>query len=88
MRAKSGQSALEAPEIRKEKTTQGISNPTGPRLLSVKQACAYSGLTPWCIRQLVWTGKLPFLRVGEKKIYVERHDLDSWIDRNKETFGA
>ena len=64
------------------------SNPQGPRLLSIKQACQYSGLTDWCLRNLVWQGKLPFVRFGEKKIFVERTDLDALIDYSKETFGV
>jgi excisionase family DNA binding protein len=79
---------MQSPEIRREKTAQWIPNPQGPRLLSIKQACEYSGLTPWCLRNLVWTGKLPFVRFGEKKLYVERADLDRAIDTAKETFGA
>jgi len=88
LKAKSGQSASENLEGRASLREQRIHSPQGPRLLSVKQAVEYSGLTPWAVRQLVWTGKIPFLRVGEKKIYLELSDLDSWIDRNKETFGA
>jgi excisionase family DNA binding protein len=63
-------------------------NPQGPRLMTIKQACAYSGLTDWCLRNLIWTGRLPFVRFGEKKVFIERADLDELIDRSKEVFGV
>jgi hypothetical protein len=72
-------------ENRKEKSTQGINN---PRLLSLKAASEYSGLTLWCLRSLVWGGKIPFVRFGEKKLYLDRVDLDRLIDSKKEVFGA
>jgi len=40
------------------------------------------------MRNLIWTGKLPFVRFGDKKVWVERRDLDLLIDRTKEIFGA
>ena len=30
----------------------------------------------------------PFVRFGDRKVWVERRDLDALIDRSKETFGA
>jgi excisionase family DNA binding protein len=56
--------------------------------MTIKQACQYSGLSDWCLRNLIWGGKLPFVRFGDKKVWVERRDLDALIDRSKETFGA
>jgi hypothetical protein len=39
------------------------------------------------MRNLVWTGRLPFVRFGDKKILIERTDLDSLIDQSKRIFG-
>jgi excisionase family DNA binding protein len=86
-RSKPGQSASETLEGRGSSKARGISSPQGPRLLSIKRACEYSGFTDWTVRNLVWTGKLPYLRV-RKKIWIERSDLDRFIDTNKEIFGA
>ena len=87
-RAKSRQSASETLEGHGSSKAQWIGSPQGPRLLTIKQACQYSGLSDWCLRNLIWTGKLPFVRFGDKKVWVERCDLDALIDRSKETFGA
>jgi excisionase family DNA binding protein len=56
--------------------------------MTIKQACQYSGLSDWCLRNLIWGGKLPFVRFVYKKVWIERRDLDALIDRSKETFGA
>jgi len=87
-RAKSRQSASETLEGRGSSKARWIGNPQGPRLMTIKQACQYSGLSDWCLRNLIWGGKLPFVRFGDKKVWVERRDLDALIDRSKETFGA
>lgn len=87
-RSKSGQSASETLEGRGSSKAQRIANPQGPRLMTIRQACQYSGISDWCMRTLVWTGRLPFVRFGDKKILIERSDLDGLIDRSKETFGA
>ena len=87
-RSKSGQSASETLEGHGSSKAQWIASPQGPRLLTIKQACQYSGLSDWCLRNLIWTGKLPFVRFGDKKVWVERRDLDGLIDRSKGTFGA
>ena len=87
-RSKHGQSASETIDGRGSSRAQWIGSPQGPRLLTIKQACKYSGLSDWCLRNLIWTGKLAFVRFGDKKLWIERRDLDTLIDRSKETFGA
>jgi len=87
-RAKYGQSASENYDGRGSSKGQRISNPQGPRLLTIKQACLYSGLSDWCMRNLIWASKLPFVRFGDKKVWVESRDLSVLIDQTKKTFGA
>lgn len=53
-----------------------------PRLLSLKDAATYLGLTPWQVRRLVWSHAIPSLRVNGK-IYLDRRDLDEFPDRAK-----
>jgi excisionase family DNA binding protein len=88
MRSKYGHKDSETLEGRGSAKPKWIANPQGPRLMTIKQACQYSGLTDWCLRNLVWQGKLPFVRLGEKKVWIERADLDALIDESKERFGA
>lgn len=67
-------------------------NTTG-RLLTLRAAAVYSGLAHWQLRELVITGKLQSLKMpssknpkGESKtFYIDRQDLDAFIDRHKTT---
>lgn len=53
-----------------------------PKLLSIKKASIYSGLTIWTIRQLIWAGKIPVVCVG-RTYYIATEDIDKWIIENK-----
>ena len=52
------------------------------RLLSIKGAAFYLGLSYWGLRGLIWNGSLPAVRAG-RRILVDIRDLDAWIERNK-----
>jgi excisionase family DNA binding protein len=71
----------------KVKEAQGILNPlTVPRLMTLKQASAFLGLTVWALRERVWAGQIPFLKFPEgRKIYIDRQDIEAFIKRNKTT---
>ena len=63
-----------------------MSNPILPRLLSIKKACEYSGLTAWTLRSLIWSGELPVIQFeGTRKMYVDMADLSKVIEANKRT---
>ena len=63
--------------------TQRIPKPTG-RLLTIKQASKYLGLTVWAIRERIWSGQIPAVRFpGGRKLYLDREDLDRFIDQSK-----
>jgi len=51
-----------------------------PRLLTVKQASAYSGATVWAIRQLYWAKDVLGFIAG-RRLLISRESLDAWIDR-------
>jgi excisionase family DNA binding protein len=53
-----------------------------PRLLTVKEAAAYLGSTPWFIRSLVWDRKLPKLKLGNRLVF-DKVDLDDFVSRLK-----
>ncbi len=64
---------------------QRISTPTSPlkkRLYSIPEAAEYLGRSVWSVRELIWNGKLPCVKVG-RRIHLDILDLDQWIDRNK-----
>lgn len=66
--------------------TQGINNPILPRLLTLKKAADYLGLTVWALRERVWSGDIPVVRFPNgRKQYIDRQDLEHFILANKET---
>lgn len=56
----------------------------GPRLLTLPQAARYLGLSPWTIRELIWRGVLPRVRLS-RKILLDQRDLDAAIETAKDT---
>ena len=64
---------------------QGMSNPRSPlkkRLYSIPEAAEYLGRSIWSVRELIWGGKLPCVKVG-RRIHLDIIDLDQWIEKNK-----
>lgn len=56
------------------------------RLYRVSEAAHYLGMSKSKVRQLAWSGKLPFVQDGENTLMLfDLRDLDRWIDSNKET---
>ncbi len=69
-----------------KKTTQRISNPS-PRLLTLKKAADFLGLTTWSMREAIWRGDIPVVRFpGGRKMFVDTLDMERFIERNKVTF--
>ena len=64
---------------------QRISNPMlPPRLLPLKQAAEYLGLTVWALRERVWAGQIPVVQFpGGRKQYIDVQDLETFIKSNK-----
>lgn len=58
-----------------------------PRLLDLKGAAGYLGLTYWSVRDIVLNGEVPFIKRDRRKYYVDRRDLDAWVDKSKERIG-
>jgi hypothetical protein len=59
-------------------------NPHGPRLLPLKDAAAWLGLTVWAMRERIWAGQIPVVRFdGGRKMYIDTQDLESLIQENK-----
>jgi excisionase family DNA binding protein len=74
-------------ETTKKKMAQRFDSPLLPRLMSLKDAARYMGMTDWALRELCWKGALPFVQFnGCRKWYFDRGDLDGAIERNKKTF--
>jgi excisionase family DNA binding protein len=57
-----------------------------PRLMTLKQASEYLGLTVWAIRERIWDGQLPVVTFPKgRKQYIDRDDVEAFIQKNKRT---
>ena len=55
-----------------------------PRLLPIKGAAEYLGLTVWALRERIWAGQIPVVRFpGGRKMFLDLKDLDALIEQNK-----
>jgi len=62
---------------------QGIGN---PRLLPLKDAAQWLGLSVWAMRERIWGGQIPVVQFpGGRKQYIDIRDLESFIQKNKRT---
>jgi excisionase family DNA binding protein len=65
------------------KSEQWITKPL-PRLMTLKQASEYLGLTVWALRERVWSGQIPVVTFPEgRKQYIDREDVEAFIQNNK-----
>ena len=73
-------------EILAEKLANKLSqdhNRLSPRLFTIDQAAVYLGRTKEAIQHLVSLGKVPTVRT-DRRIFIDRLDLDKWIEDHKE----
>jgi hypothetical protein len=61
------------------------SRPVSGRLLDLKAAEAYSGISAWTLRDLIASGDLPVVRPPRlRRVWIDRADLDRAIAEWKE----
>ena len=66
------------------KTPTRGQTPGGPRLLPLKEAAEWLGLTTWAIRERAWAGQIPVVQFpGGRKMYFDINDLEAFIADNK-----
>ncbi|MGD0488256.1 MAG: helix-turn-helix domain-containing protein [Syntrophorhabdales bacterium] len=70
-----------------EQYRQERKHPKGPakRLYDIKEAAFYLGRSVDSLRELLWAGKIKFIKDG-KRIYLDVRDMDAYIDRIKQQF--
>ncbi|NQU83847.1 MAG: helix-turn-helix domain-containing protein [Parcubacteria group bacterium] len=62
-------------------------SPTSPRLLPLKEAAKYLGLTVWSVRERVWNGDIPVIRFPNgRKQFIDVKDMEAFIQQNKTVF--
>jgi len=54
------------------------------RLLSVKEAAKYLGISVWTVRSLGWRGEIPEVKIGRRTLF-DLEDLGRFIQRSKRT---
>ena len=65
---------------------QRICNPMSPRLLPLKEAAQWLGLTVWGMRERIWAGEIPVVQFpGGRKMFIDTNDIEAFIQRNKRT---
>jgi len=52
------------------------------RLYSIEEAAIYLGRSIWSVRELIYGGKLPSVKVG-KRVHLDINDLNLFIEKNK-----
>ena len=73
--------------ITEKKQAHWIGNPVSPRLLPLKEAARWLGLTVWAMRERVWNGDVPVVRFpGGRKMFIDVQDLETFIQQNKTQF--
>jgi len=74
-------------KIIEKKSTPAISIPPNSRLLTLKEASQYTGLSLWSIREAIWRGLFPVMTFPNgRKMWVDRADIDVFIERHKTTY--
>ena len=69
--------------MHKEKPSLLPNESIQPILLDIKAAAQALNSTVWAVRQLLWAGKLPFVKLG-KKYLIDPADLRAFVEREKE----
>ena len=63
-----------------------ITNAQFPRLLPLKVAAEYLGLTVWAMRERIWAGDIPVVRFKNgRKQFIDTADIERFIQQNKAT---
>lgn len=52
------------------------------RLYNLKEAAVYLGRTVGAVREMLWAGKMPYVRDG-RRILLDIKDMDEWIEKSK-----
>lgn len=76
--------AIKDIKIQIPKQKQRIDQPVSKRLYTIKEAAIFLGRGVWGVRDLIWKGVLPVVKMeGGKKLYLDILDLDRFIDHHK-----
>ncbi len=57
--------------------------PLPRRLYDIQAVAAYLGISHWTVREMIWRGDLPYVKIGRRQ-YLDIRDVDGFIEANKE----
>lgn len=74
-------------EERKARQKSINKNPKGPqkRLYSLQEAAFYLGRTVNSVREIIWAGKIPVVKV-DRRLFLDIKDLERLVEMSKERF--
>ena len=73
-----------APTFTESPSTKPVKPSIAKRVLRVREAAHYLGISPWKLRRLVQDGLLPIVQDRDEGPWrVDVYDLDAYIDRHK-----
>ena len=78
-----GRGEISSMEKQKIKSSSKIPSADKARLFSLRDAAAFLSVSYWTLRNLVWSGSIPFVRVG-RRILIDREDLEGFIENQKQ----
>ncbi len=73
---------MKEPVLTKAQRTNNPLLGISKRLYSINEASIYLGRSVWAVREMLWAGKLPFIKDG-RRILLDILDLEKWIDQHK-----
>ena len=84
LKAQNGHTGSELTEKQGKNKAQRINNPVRPKLLSVKEAARFLGVSTWTMRNFAWNSVIPFVQFPNgRKLYFDILDLEEVVRRNK-----
>ncbi len=69
-----------AAEVKASTDARCIPTAVRPRLMCLKDASLFLGISVWCLRELAWKGKIPVVQFGERKWFFRTADLDRLVE--------
>jgi excisionase family DNA binding protein len=68
----------------KEKYNSGLSNPRSlSRFLDKRELAQYLGISLYTVDAWVSQKRIPFVKIGGRKVVFDRNEIEKWIDEQR-----
>jgi excisionase family DNA binding protein len=68
--------------VKAARAMEALSPDARIRLRSIRDTAEYLGVSTWTVREMIWRGELPHVRIG-RRILLDIRDLEAFIARKK-----